>query len=182
MYACLFFRPTNPSRSVLGHCLDDLAAEIEARDSWFFLFVLSSVLPTPSSAKSWGAVTVICLLILWHRTECFCCICSGAYYLVYLCCAFSARHFLPSRDCGLCHLSVSCWFWPFRLAPVHEDGLRQGVEVGFLCHSACALFQFTFLRLTPLRHGGSGEVFDGGFPDHSAVLRLAPPATLAVRD
>ena len=31
--------------------------------------------------------------------------------------AFSARHLPPSRDCGLCHLSISCWFSPFVSSP-----------------------------------------------------------------
>ena len=38
---------------------------------------------------------------------------------------------------------------PFRLDPRHDDGLREGFDVGFRCRSACVLLQFAFLRLTP---------------------------------
>ena len=48
-----------------------------------------------------------------------------------LCYAFSPKHFPPSRDCGLCHLSISCWFSPFRLAPRHDGGMREGFDVGY---------------------------------------------------
>ena len=34
-----------------------------------------------------------------------------------LCYSFSSSHFPPSRDCGLCHLSISCWFSPFVSLP-----------------------------------------------------------------
>ena len=91
--------------------------------------------------------------------------CAFLFYFLYvpgmlfffpLCYDFSARHFPPSRDCGLCHLSISCWFSPFRLGPRHDGGLPEGLGVGFPCHNACVLLQFAFPR-------------------------LAPPATLAVR-
>ena len=79
--------------------------------------------------------------------------------------------------------TVGCATFPFRVSfrlsvspPRHDGGLQGGVDVGFLCHNACVLLQFAFLRLTPPRHAaGSREVFDGGLPYHSAFLRLAPP-------
>ena len=68
-----------------------------------------------------------------------------------LCYTRSARHFPPSRDCGLCHLSIPCWFSPFlfRLAPRHDGGLREGFDVDSSCHSACVALQFAFLHLAP---------------------------------
>ena len=38
-------------------------------------------------------------------------------FLFSLCYAFSTRHFPPSRDYWLCHLSISCWFSPFVSTP-----------------------------------------------------------------
>ena len=61
----------------------------------------------------------------------------------------------PSRNCGLCHISLSCWFSPFVSSPRHDGSLREGFDVGFPCLRACVL--------------------------HFAFFRLAPPATLAVR-
>ena len=62
--------------------------------------------------------------------------------------AFSARHLPPSRNCGLCHLSISCWFSPFVWPPSHHDpSLREGFDFGFPCFRACVLLQFAFLRL-----------------------------------
>ena len=55
----------------------------------------------------------------------------------------------PSRDCGLCHLSISCWFSPFVSSPRHDGSLRKGFDFGFLCLRACVLLQFAFLRLAP---------------------------------
>ena len=73
-----------------------------------------------------------------------------------LCCAFSARHFPPSQDCRMCHPSISCWFSPFFVSPPrHAGGPREGFDVGVPDHSACV--------------------------SSIAFLRLAPPATLAVR-
>ena len=121
----------------------------------------SFVLPTSSSAPSRGVARVIWLLILWYRTVCFCLIFLVVHVTLFsLCYTFSARHFAPSRDCGLCHPSISCWFPPFRLAPRHDGGLREGFDVSFHCHGACVFLQFAFPRLAPPRHaGGSREVF-----------------------
>ena len=111
--------------------------------------------------------------------------------------AFSARHFTPSRDCGLCHLSISCWFSPLRLAPRHDGGPREGFDVGFPCHSVCV--SVAFLRLapppatlaargrfetvvcliiapffvSPPRHAGcTREVFCGGLPFYNPCVFL----------
>ena len=148
------------------------------------------ILPTPSSTPSRGAARVIWLLILWHWIVCICLIFFVMHDILFsLYYAFSARHFPPSRDCGLCHPSISCWFSPFRLSPRHDGGLREGFDVGFPCHSACGFLQFAFLRppsatlvvhgrlftvvcliispssSRPSRHaGGTREVFEGGLP------------------
>ena len=88
----------------------------------------------------------------------------------------------PPRGTVGCHLSISCWLSPFRLAPRHDGDLREGFDVGFPCHSACVLLQFAFLRLgPPATMAVRGRIFYGGLPYHSAFLPLAPPATLAVR-
>ena len=116
-----------------------------------FVFFLSFlfVLPTPSSPPSRGVARVIWLRILWHRTVCFCLIIFVMHVILFsLCYAFSAGHFPPSRDCGLCHISISCWF-AFSSRPRHDGGPREGFDVGFPCHSACVFLQFACLVLRP---------------------------------
>ena len=134
------------------------------------------VLRTPSSAPSRGAARVIWLLILWHRTVCFCLLFFVMHvFLFSLCYTFSARRSPPSRDCGLCHLPFSCWLSLFVSPPRQFGGLREGFDVRFPCLSACILLQFAFLRLAPPRHaGGSREGFDGGLSYHSAFF-VSPP-------
>ena len=61
----------------------------------------------------------------------------------------------PSRDWVVPPFHFVLVF-AFSSRPRHYGGLREGFNVGFPCHSACVLLQFAFLR-------------------------LAPPATLAVR-
>ena len=34
--------------------------------------------------------------------------------------------------------------------PRHDDGMREGFNVGFPCRSACVFLQFAFIRLAPL--------------------------------
>ena len=103
---------------------------------------------------------------------CFCPIFFMVHVILFsLCYAFSARHFPPSRDCRLCHLLISCWFSPFRLAPRHDGGLRESFEVYFPCHNACVLLQLGFLRLALPRHvGGSRGGFDVGLPYYSVCV------------
>ena len=136
------FPSCRPTHSVLVHGLGNRAAKLRHGNVVFFVFVSFFVLS--------GAARVIWLVILWHRTVCvFSYFLCDACYFVFSFYAFSARHFPPSRDCGLCHLSISCWFSPFRLATRHDGGLRDGFDVGFSCQSACVLLQFAFLRLAP---------------------------------
>ena len=52
--------------------------------------------------------------------------------------------------------TVGCATFPFCVGfrlfvspPRHDDGLREGFDVGFPCRSACVLLQLTFLRLAP---------------------------------
>ena len=62
--------------------------------------------------------------------------------------AFSARHLPPSRDCGLCHLSVSCWFSSYvSPAPATMVACGRVLTFGFPCLRDCVLLQFAFLRL-----------------------------------
>ena len=61
--------------------------------------------------------------------------------------AFSARHLPPSRNCGLCHLSISCWFLPLSRPPRHDGSLRERFDFGSPCLRACVFLQFAFLRL-----------------------------------
>ena len=115
-----------------------------------------------------------------------------------ICYTFSSWHFLPSRDCGLCHPSISCWFSPLRLAPRHDGGRREGFDVGFPCHSACVssnspffvspslatpvvrgrLFTAVCLIIAPSsprppRHAGdTREVFDSGLPYYNVCVSL----------
>ena len=99
-----------------------------------------------------------------------------------LCYAFSARHFTPSRDRGLYHLSISFWFSPFVSSPPRHDGsLREGFDFGFPCLRASVLLQFAFLGLAPpatptIR--GRVLTFVGLA---IAPFSSRPPATLAVR-
>ena len=107
-----------PSRrlphSVLGHGLGNRAAKLRHGTVGFSCSFFFVVLPTPSSAPSRGAAKVIWLLTQWHKTVCFYPLFSVMHVILfYLCYVFSARHFPPSRDCGACHLSISCWFSPF---------------------------------------------------------------------
>ena len=115
----LFFFPScrpPPPHLVLGHGLGNRTTKLRHGTVGFrvrFFFVL----PTPPSAPSRGvgqgnlathAVAQDCVL--------FCFIFFVMHVILFsLCFAFSARRFPLSRDCGLCHLSISCWFSPFRL-------------------------------------------------------------------
>ena len=167
-----------PPHSVLGHGLGNRAAKIEARDRRFSVFVSFSSCRRPPQPRARGVARVIWILILWHRTVCFFFIFFVMYVTLFsLRHAFSARHFPPSRDCGLCHLCFSCWFSPFRLAHRHDGCLREGFDVGVLVVIAPAFSFNSPFFVSPLhRHaGGSREVFYGGLPYYSAFLRLAPP-------
>ena len=78
--------------------------------------ILAVVLPTPSSAPSRGGGQSNLPTLTVAQEDCglFCFILFVIHvFLSSLCYSFSARHFLPSRDCWVCHLSVSCWFSPF---------------------------------------------------------------------
>ena len=117
------------------------------------MFVFLVVRPTPSSAPSRGGAKVIWLLTQWHRTACF----VFFSFRFTLFCFLSAMRFRlgappPSRDCGLRHLSISCWFSPFVSPPRHDCSLREGFDFGFPCLRACVLLQLAFLRLAPPRH------------------------------
>ena len=125
----------------------------------------------PPQPPARGAARVIWLHISWHRTVCFCFTFFVIHVILFsLCYALSARHFPPSRDCGLCHLSISCWFSSFRFAPCHDGGLREGFDVGFLCHSGCVLPQSPFLVSPPRHAGGTRDVFDGCLPYYSVCV------------
>ena len=83
---------------------------------------------------------------------------------------------------------LGCATFPFRVGfrllsrpPRHDSSLREGFDFGFPCLRACALLQFTFLRLAPPRHADdTREGFDGGRSCRSAFF-VSTPATLAVR-
>ena len=93
-----------------------------------------------------------------------------------LCYALSARHFPPSRDCGPPLHFVLVFAFSSRLPP-----LRKGFDVGFPCHSACVLLQLVFLRLAP----PATLAVRGGFLTVVCLIIapffVPPPATLAVR-
>ena len=114
------------------------------------MFVFFVVLPVPSSAPSRGAARVIWLLTQWHRTVCFVFFPCDARYFVF---SFDMRFRLDtpplSRDCVLCHLSISCGFSPSSRSPRRDDSLREGFDFGFPCLRACILLQFAFIRLAP---------------------------------
>ena len=139
------------------------------------------VLPSPSSAPRRGAARVIWLLILWHRTVCFCHIFSAMHailFYVYMRFQLCTPPFAGLWVVPPFHLALVS---PFRLDPRHDDGLREGFDVGCRCRSACVSFNSPFFFSLP-RHGdGSREVFGGGLPHHSAFAFRPPPATLAVR-
>ena len=101
------------------------------------------------------------------------CFCDACHFCVPLLCVLSLA--LPP-------LPISSWFSPFRLAPRHDGGLLEGVDVGFPCHSSCVLLQFGLLHLVPpptdWRFASS---FAGGQPYDITFLCVAPPATLTVR-
>ena len=89
--------------------------------------------------------------------------------------AFSARHLPPSRDCGLCHLSISCWFSPFVSPPRHDGSLREGFASGFPCLRACVLLQIRLSSSSPPRCADDTRAgFDGGWSCHSAFF-VSPP-------
>ena len=79
-------------------------------------------------------------------------------------------------------LPIPSWFSPFRLAPRHDGGLLEGVDVGFRSHSACFLLQFGLLHLAPPPPAWRfASRFAGGQPYDGTFLCVAPPATLTVR-
>ena len=132
----------------------------------FFSFSSCQRPPQPRAGR---AARVIWLLMLWHSTAVLFCFIFFVMHAILssLCYAFSARHFPPSRDCGLYHLSISCWFLPFRLAPRHAGGLRERFDVGSPYHSACVSFN----RLSSQRWRSVGG-FGGALPYHSACVFL----------
>ena len=117
-FVFVFPHPAEPPHSVLGHGLGNLATKLRHGNVGFSYSLLFSVLPTPSSAPSREAARVIWLLLPWNRTVCFCLIFFVIHAILFsLSHTFSTRRVPSSRDCGLCHLSISCWFSPFRLDP-----------------------------------------------------------------
>ena len=63
------------------------------------------------------------------------------------------------------HISISCWFSPFRLAPRRDGGLREptlAVRGRFL--NGGVAYHSAFFVSTPRHAGGKREVFDGGLP------------------
>ena len=162
-----------PPRSVLGHGLG-IGRLNWGRGLSIFCDRLSFVLPTPSSVPSRGGgqgnlathtvaqdCVLFCLFYVMH------------VILSSLCYAFSARHFPPSRDCKLCHFSVSCWFSPFFVSsPRHAGGVREGFDVGFPYHIACVFLESPSTSRPPRHAGGPREVFDGGLPYNSGCVFL----------
>ena len=144
---CFSSVPPTP-HSVRGHGLGNRTAKQRHGTVGFSCSFFFVVLPTPSSPPSRGAARVIWLLTQWHRTVCFVFFPCDARCFVF---SFDMRFRLgtpPSRDCGLCHLSISCWSF-FLAPPATIVSLREGFDFGFLCLRACVLHQFVFLRLAP---------------------------------
>ena len=160
-FARLFaFLPSRrPPHSVRGHGLGNRAAKqrhgtIGVSCSLFFV-----VLPTPSSAPSRGAARVsdyshsgtglyvLSSFLVMHVV------------LFSLCYAFSARHFPPTRDCGLYHLSIPCWFSTF-VSPPPRSVLGPG----------WSLFARLFAFLLPSRRSPH-SVLGHGLGNRAAKLR-----------
>ena len=112
-----------PPHSVLGHGLGNRAAKLRHGTVGFSCsFFLSSCRRPPqlraggrpgSSGYSHGGTG------LYAAQDCMLCLLFFVMHVVLfsLCYAFSARHFTPSRDRGLYHLSISFWFSPFVSSP-----------------------------------------------------------------
>ena len=115
LFARLFaFLPSRrPPHSVRGHSLGNRAAKQRRGTGFPGSFFFCVLLPTPSSAPSRGGgqgnlathsgTGLYVLFSFLGDARCF----------VF---SFDMRFRLgtpPSRDCGLCHLPISCWFTPF---------------------------------------------------------------------
>ena len=96
---------------------------------------------------------------------------------------FQIGAFPPSRDCGLCHLSISCWL-VFALSSRPPATMaacgRVLTLVSFVIAPAFSFNSPFFVSLHPRHAGGTRVVFDDGLPYHSAFF-VSIPATLAVR-
>ena len=115
LFFCFFF-PADQPHSVLGHGLGNRAAKLRCGGfSCLFIFfrpadsLLSSEPGGGQGNLDTHTVAQDCMFYL---------IFSVMHAISFL---FGMRFQLgtspPSRDCGLYHLSISCWFSPFCLAP-----------------------------------------------------------------
>ena len=148
-----------PPHSVRGHGLGNRAAKQRHGTIGFSCSFSFVVLPTPSSAQSRGAARVIWLLTQWHRTVCFVLFPCDVHCFAS---SFDMRFRLgtpPSRNCGLCHLSISCWFSPFVSPPRHDGSLREGFDFGSLVFAPVFSFNSSFFVSPP----PSRRRYAGGF-------------------
>ena len=111
--------------------------------------------------------------------DCMCCLLFFVIHVIWFSMCFQLGTSPPSRDCGLCHMSLSCWFSPFVSTPRHDCSLREGFDVGFPCLRAC-VFNSPFFVFPPATLTVRGRVLP------VVCLAIAPfssppPATLAVR-
>ena len=122
-----------------------------ARDCGFFVFVFfrpadALVVSEPGGGQSNLATHTMaqaCMLCLFHFF-------FVTHVLLFsLSWRFQVGNPPPSRDCGLCLLSISCWFCPLASPPGYDGSLREDFDVGFRCLRPCVLLQFDFLRLAP---------------------------------
>ena len=152
---CLFVFSVLPttSHSVLGHGLSNRAAKLRHGTVVFSCWFLFSSCRSPPQFGAGGAAKVIWLLILWHRTVCFCRVVYLMHGVLFsLCYTISARRFPPSRDYGLCHLSIFVLFFAISSHP--PVTMAAGGRVLMLVCLAITPFSSR-----PPRHAGGTRVF-----------------------
>ena len=136
------------------------------------MFASFFILPTPSSAPSRGAAKVIWLLILWHRTVCFCLIFFVMHDVLFsFCYTFSAGHFPPL---------VGLWVVPpFHCVLVFTFSSRPPATM-VACGRVLTLvslviapafsFNSPFFVSPPHHAGGTREFFYDGLPYYSVCV------------
>ena len=107
-------------------------------------------------------------------------LCEARCFVFYFDMRFRLGTSPPPRDCGLCHLSIACWFSPLSRPPRHDVACGGVLAFVFLVFVPVFYFNSPFF-VSPPRHADDTRAgFDGGCSCHSA-LSSGPPATLAVR-